>query len=220
MFVEFWSPVKLSIQVASVACLVVLIVGTLVAKGMSHKQFKGKLVVETILLLPLVLPPSVVGFILLIVLGKNSPIGELFLWIFNGPIIFTWWAAVIASTVVAFPLMYQSAKTGFDLVESDIEDAARVDGASEKAVFWFITLRLAGPSLVTGLILSFARALGEFGATLMVAGNIPGRTQTVPTAIYVAIDNGNLTLAWAWVAVMILFSFSMLTVVYLIKPKS
>ena len=124
---------------------------------------------------------------------------------------------VIASTVVAFPLMYQSAKTGFEGIDEEIENAARVDGAGEWRLFLFVTLPLAVKSIVTGAILSSARALGEFGATLMFAGNIPGQTQTIPTAIYIAMDSGNMTLAWLWVAVIIVISFIMLFIVTYIK---
>lgn len=130
---------------------------------------------------------------------------------------FTWWAAVIASSVVAFPLMYQSAKTGFASVDEDIENAARVDGAKEWQVFLFISVPLALKAIISGGILSITRALGEFGATLMFAGNLPGRTQTTPLAIYMAIDSGNMSLAWLWVISMIGISFIMLLTVHLIK---
>jgi molybdate transport system permease protein len=130
---------------------------------------------------------------------------------------FTWWAAVIASTVVAFPLMYQSAKTGFEAIDEDIENAARVDGVNEFKLFMIISIPLALKAIISGAILSFARALGEFGATLMFAGNIPGKTQTIPTAIYVAIDSGNMELTWLWVTSMIGISFLMLLFVHLMK---
>ncbi len=177
---------------------------------MTSVNFKGKVVLETIIMLPIVLPPTVVGFILIVIFGNNSIIGNLIEWIFNQSIIFTWYAAVLASTVVAFPLMYQSAKTGFLSVDKDIEDAAKVDGASNFRIFMKITMPLASVSLVTGAVLSFARALGEFGATLMIAGNIPGRTQTLPTAIYVALQSGNMSLAWLWVITIVAISFVML----------
>lgn len=153
------------------------------------------------------------------VLGVNSPIGELIEWLFQQPIIFTWWAGVVAAVVVAFPLMYQSAKIGIESVDKEVEDAARVDGAGEQRVFFTITLPLAKKAIVAGSILSFARALGEFGATLMIAGNIPGKTQTVPTAIYIAIDSGDFHLAWLWVAVMVFISFAMLLTVHFIREK-
>jgi molybdate transport system permease protein len=217
MTMEFIEPIKLSIQVAIIASLLVLVFGIITGKIMERMKFRGKMIVETILLLPLVLPPSVVGFILLLSLGANSPVGRWIQWLFDQPIIFTWWAAVIASTVVAFPLMYQAAKTGFEEVDREVEDAARVDGASERRVFFIITMPLAKRAVISGAILSFARALGEFGATLMVAGNIPGKTQTIPTAIYIAMDTGNLGMAWSWVVVMIIISFMMLAIVYRLR---
>jgi molybdate transport system permease protein len=217
MTLDFWSPVKLSLEIASVSIIIVIVLGLLMGKVMANKTFKGKAVIETILLLPLVLPPTVVGFLLIVVFGRNSPIGELIEWIFNQPIIFTWWAAVIASTVVAFPLMYQSAKTGFESVDIDIENAARVDGANGIKLFMFVSIPLALKSIISGGILSFARALGEFGATLMFAGNIPGKTQTIPTAIYIAIDSGNMQMAWLWAVCMIGISFLMLLSVHSIK---
>ncbi len=188
----------------------VFIFGLLSARFMAKRHFFGKTAVETLLTLPLVLPPTVVGFILIIIFGINSPIGRTVENLFGSTIMFTWWAAVIAASVVAFPLMYQSAKTGFLQVDTGAEEAARVDGANEWKVFWYVTLPLSSRTLVTGLILSFARALGEFGATLMFAGNLPGRTQTAPTAIYMAIESGNLDDAWLWVIAMVGISFLML----------
>lgn len=214
---NFWSPVKLSIEIASISTILVIVLGLFFGKVMANRKFKGKVLVDTIFLLPLVLPPTVVGFLLLMIFGRNSPVGHLMEWIFNQPVLFTWWAALIASTIVAFPLMYQSARTGFEAVDSDIENAARVDGAHAFRVLWYITLPLALKSIVSGAMLSFARALGEFGATLMFAGNIPGKTQTIPTAIYVAIDSGNMDMAWLWVASIIVISFFMLVCVYFIR---
>lgn len=210
---QFWEPIKLSIEVATVSGAIVILVGTLIGWVLSSRSFKGQIILETIMMLPLVLPPSVVGFILIVVFGKQSIVGRAIEWLFGQPLIFTWWAAVIASVVVAFPLMYQSAKAGFQNINSDIEGAARVDGASELKVFLFISVPLAFKSIMSGSILSVARALGEFGATLMFAGNIPGETQTVPTAIYVAIDSGNMFMAWMWVVSIILISFIMLLTV-------
>ena len=217
MSTDFWSPLKLSVEIAFVAGIIVIVAGILLGKWMAKRTFKGKLLLETVMLLPLVLPPTVIGFLLIILFGKNSVFGEFFLWLFDQPVMFTWWAAVIASTVVAFPLMYQSAKTGFESVDGDIENAARIDGASEWQVFLFISIPLALKSIVSGGILSFTRALGEFGATLMFAGNIPGKTQTMPLAIYMAIDSGKMSLAWSWVICMIGISFFMLLIVHLLK---
>lgn len=214
---DFWTPIKLSLGIASISVIIVFFFGILAARILSRKRFFGKTAVETILTLPLVLPPTVVGFLLIIIFGINSPVGRAIEEIFGSPIMFTWWAAVIASSVVAFPLMYQSAKTGFLSIDPGAEEAARVDGANEWKVFLHITLPLSARILISGLILSFARALGEFGATLMFAGNLPGRTQTVPTAIYVAIESGNMESAWLWVIVIAGISFLMLLSTSLIK---
>lgn len=206
----FWTPVILSLKVASVALILAFIFGVLAARLMTKYQFKGKVVLETILMLPIVLPPTVVGFILIIVFGKKSYIGQLIQMMFDHGLLFTIYAAIIASTVVAFPLMYQSAKNGFLSIDQHIIEAARVDGNSEARIFFKIIIPLSKNLLITGAMLSFARALGEFGATLMFAGNIPGKTQTLPTAVYSAIQSGNMTLAWMWVISIITISFVMM----------
>nr|WP_182535506.1 molybdate ABC transporter permease subunit [Fontibacillus solani] len=210
---DFWSPIRISLQVALLSSIIVIILGTLTAWGMSRRRFVGKTVIETVLMLPLVLPPTVVGFLLLMLLGRKSRLGQFIEWLFSAPIVFTWWAAVIASIVVAFPLVYQTMKVGFSSVDRELEDAGRSIGANEWQVFRYITFPLIYRSFMTAYILGFARALGEFGATLMLAGNIPGKTQTLPTAIYVAVDAGNMTMAWAWTGMMILISFLMLLLI-------
>lgn len=206
----FWPPVRLSLQVALLSSVIAVVVGVAVAWKMSRTAFRGKIFLETILMLPLVLPPTVVGFLLLVILGRRSLLGRWIEAIFSAPVIFSWWAAVIASVVVAFPLVYQTMKSGFNGVDRDLEDAGRSIGANEWQVFRYITMPLAGRALITAFILGFARALGEFGATLMIAGNIPGKTQTVPTAIYVAVDSGNQPMAWAWTISIIVISFLIL----------
>jgi molybdate transport system permease protein len=210
MTTEFWPPIGLSIKVSLTAGIIVLLAGLFAGKWMSRRRFRGKLILETLFMLPLVLPPSVIGFFLIILFGKNSPIGKAIEAIFHHPLMFTWWAAVIASAVVSFPLMYQSAKSGFESVDETVEGAARIDGANEYEVFFYISIPLSLKTIVSGAILSFARGLGEFGATLMFAGNIPGKTQTMPTAIFVAIESGNMTMAWLWVLVTIALSFLLL----------
>lgn len=212
---EFWTPVWLSIKTAAIAGMIVIVFGTIAGRLLSRKNFRGKVLLETFLLLPMVLPPTVVGFFLIVIFGKNSPVGQFLEWLFQQPVVFTWYAAVIAAVVVAFPLMYQSAKAGFEAIDKDIEDAARIDGASEWRIFLYISIPLASKSLISGSILSFARALGEFGATLMFAGNIPGETQTIPTAIYIAIESGNMAWAWMWCISIFLLSFALLLVVQL-----
>lgn len=207
---EFASPVLLSLKVAVLSSAIVFLAGLLVAWVMTKRRFRFKILLETVFLLPLVLPPTVVGFVLLVCLGRKSWLGRLAERVLDQPIIFTWWAAVLASVVVAFPLVYQALKTGFASVERELEDSARSLGASELQVFLHITLPLAWRSLIAAYVLGFARGLGEFGATLMVAGNIPGRTQTIPTAIYFAVDAGKMTLAWYWTAATIAISFALL----------
>jgi molybdate transport system permease protein len=207
---EFWSPILLSLKVASISVILVFVSGILFARLLSKRQFKGKMLVEIFLLLPIVLPPTVIGFLLIFFFGGNSPVGALIDNLFACSIMFTPLAAVIASSIVAFPLMYQTVRIGFQSVDKGIEDAARVDGANEWNVFFLVTLPLSTKSIISGLILSFARALGEFGATFMFAGNIPGKTQTAPTAIYIAMDSGNMNLAWMLVLAMIVISALML----------
>ena len=210
MLTTFWEPIKLSIIVTIAAGIIVVITGTLFGLLFAKKQFRGKILVETIFMLPLVLPPSVIGFLLIVIFGNQGVIGTWIKEIFGHSIIFTSYAAVIAATVVAFPLMFQTAKAGFQGVHRKFEEAAKDLGATNFQVFLRVSLPLAKRALLTGTILSCARALGEFGATLMFAGNIPGVTQTVPTAIYMAIDSGNMTLAWLWVITIIALSFLLL----------
>lgn len=204
--VQDWFPVLLSVRVAFIVVFIVAFLGLPLARFMSRNNFYGKDVVEAFITLPLVLPPSVIGYGLLILVGKNSFIGQQ-LNSMGITIIFTWWAVVLASTVVAFPLMYQSAKGAFLSVDQNYEKAARTLGASEIRIFFTITLPLAWPGIIAGLVLAFARALGEFGATLMVAGNIPGQTQTMPLAIYFAVAAGDDTTARTLVAIITVFSF-------------
>ncbi|MCM3784191.1 molybdate ABC transporter permease subunit [Neobacillus mesonae] len=207
---SFWAPVRLSLLVALLSSIITIVLGGLTARWMSKRKFKGKLLLETAFMLPIVLPPTVVGFLLLVILGRNSWIGSLIEAIFNAPVVFSWWACVIASVVVSFPLVYQTMKVGFSSIDPELEASGRSIGANERQVFRYITLPLMWPSVISAYILGFARALGEFGATLMIAGNIPGKTQTVPTAIYIAVDSGNTVMAWGWTIAIILISFLLL----------
>ncbi|MDO6658622.1 molybdate ABC transporter permease subunit [Anaerobacillus sp. 1_MG-2023] len=216
---EFLDPILISLKISLVASIIVTVLGIIISHLMAGKNFRGKSLIDTVIMLPLVLPPSVVGFILLVLFGASSPIGQWIETIFEHSLVFTWQAGVVAASVVAFPLMYQSAKVGFESVDRDIEDAARVDGAGKWTVLRIISIPLASNALISGIILSFARALGEFGATLMFAGNLPGKTQTMPTAIYVAIDSGQMTLAWSWVIVTITISTIMLFLSYRVAIK-
>lgn len=214
---DFWSPILLSFKVTITAGLIAFVAATAFAWWLKARSFPGKTILETVLMLPLVLPPTVVGFGLLVLLGRNGPVGRWVEWLFHQPVIFTWWAAVVAAAVVAFPLMYQTFKAGFESVDRDLEDAARAMGAGEGQVFRYVTLPLSWRFLLTGTVLGFARGIGEFGATLMVAGNIPGETQTVPTAIYIAVETGRMDLATYWVTAVVFFSFLLLGIVQRMK---
>jgi molybdate transport system permease protein len=209
---EFVTPILLSIKITVVSSSIVLVLGVFAAWYMTRRKFPGRFLIETIFLLPIVLPPTVVGFLLLLILGRNSFIGRWIENLFGQPLVFTWWAAMIASVVVAFPLVYQTAKAGLLSVSQEIQEAARSQGANEWQVLYHITVPLSYRSLLSAYILGFARSLGEFGATIMVAGDIPGKTETVPTAIYTAVDSGHLAIAGCWVAAMIVLSICFLLI--------
>lgn len=179
-----WSALWLSLQVTVVATIVLFVIGLLLGVLLARYRWRGQIILETAIFLPLVLPPSVIGYFLLLVLGRGSPIVE---W-FHIRLLFTWQSAAIASAVVGLPLMVQSARAAIANVDQVLENAARTLGSSELEILWRVTLPLARRGVIAGLILGAARALGEFGATLMVAGNIPGHTQTLPLAIYDAVQ--------------------------------
>ncbi|WP_099158993.1 molybdate ABC transporter permease subunit [Virgibacillus ndiopensis] len=203
-----YTPLLLSLKIAGIATCIVFMFGILFARILARNQFHGKRIIESILMLPLVLPPTVVGFGLLYLFGKNGPIGSILMQVYDFQIVFTWIGAVIAATVVAFPLMYQSASAAFQNYDRNIENAALTMGASRFRVFWTISFPLAWPGLLAGLVLTFARALGEFGATLMIAGYIPNKTDTIPLAIYFAVETGNTEAATFWVISIIAVGFS------------
>lgn len=199
-------PILLSLKIASMATVFSLIIGVYLARTMTNKDFPGKNVVEVLITLPMVLPPSVTGYILLILFGRRGIIGSR-LYAIGISMVFSWTGAVLAACIVSLPLMYQSVKAAFINVDPIFERAARTLGASERRLFWTISLPLAWPGIVSGVALTFARSLGEFGATLMIAGNIPGKTQTIPLAIYFASDSGDMFTANILVGIMTIFSF-------------
>ena len=207
-----FEPIFLSIRVALLATVIAFFLGVFFAYLLTKKKVPGKNIWETILILPMILPPSIVGYLLLKVFGKRGPIGAFLLDTFGIQIVFTWIACVIAATVVALPLMYQNAKGAFQSVDPSYELAAKTLGSSSFKVFRTVTFPLSGPGIVSGIVLTFARALGEFGATLMLAGNIPGKTQTIPTAIYYAVVVGKDEKASMLVLIMVLFSFALVFV--------
>jgi len=201
------APIILSVKMAALSTIIVMITGVSTAWIMNRFGFPGKNLAETVIGLPLVLPPTVIGFGLLLLFGKHGPLGSFLENTFHVRVVFTWGAAVIAAAVVSLPLMYRSARAALETVDKSLEQAARTLGASEWRVFHSITLPLAWPGFLAGILLACARALGEFGATLMLAGNIPGQTQTVPLAIFFAAESGDMRLAGFLVAVISLVSF-------------
>lgn len=195
------SPFALSLKVASISTFFVFVTSILLARFMHSRNFFGKSFLEALILLPLVLPPTVIGFGLIYLFGLNGPLGSLLEEWFGIRIVFTWVGAVIASFVVSVPLMYQSTLAAFEKVDPRWENVARTMGISEWRIFRTIAFPLAWPGIFAGLILSFARGIGEFGATLMIAGYIPGKTETVPLAIYFAYEAGQMEKAAFWVLV-------------------
>ncbi|HUG14883.1 MAG TPA: molybdate ABC transporter permease subunit [Thermomicrobiales bacterium] len=185
-----WFPVYLSLQVATLATLVAVSAGIPLAWFLARHQFPGKRLLEALILLPIILPPTVLGYYLLRAIGRQSALGGFIEGTLGVEIIFTWKAAVLASTIVAIPLVMRAAQSAFETVDPTLEAAARTLGRSELSIFLTITAPLAWRGILAGTVLGFARAMGEFGATLMVAGNIPGRTQTLPIAIYDAVQAG------------------------------
>ncbi|MFM6322535.1 MAG: molybdate ABC transporter permease subunit [Microcystis panniformis] len=202
-----FSPLGISLKTATIALIIIFFLGIAAAYWMLGYRGRWKSLIEGVFVAPLILPPTVLGFILLLLFGKNGPLGQL-LDLFNFRIVFTWYAAVITATVVAFPLMYKTTLGAFEQVDANLLQVARTLGATERKIFWRLLLPLSFPGVLAGLTLAFARALGEFGATLMLAGNIPGQTQTIPMAIFFAVEAGAMTEAWIWVFIIILISLS------------
>jgi molybdate transport system permease protein len=187
---EVLIPLLLTLKVAGWATVFASISGVGVAHVLARRRFPGRDVIDAAMTLPMVLPPTVLGYYLLVLLGRRGPIGAWLEEYFGITLIFTWQGAVVASAIVAFPLVYKAAITAFEGVERQYEQAARVLGKSEWTVFLRVTFPLAWRGILGGAMLGFARAMGEFGATLMVAGNLPGRTQTLSIAIYDAVEAG------------------------------
>ncbi|GAA0242443.1 molybdate ABC transporter permease subunit [Metaclostridioides mangenotii] len=204
-----WAPLWISAKTALLATVITFVLGILISYAMATYRGKWKGLIDGIFTLPLVLPPTVVGFFLLLICGKNGFIGKVFL-AMDKNIIFSWSATVIAAVVVSFPMMYRSSRSAFEQIDDNMISAARTLGLNEWKIFTKIAIPLALPGIVGGLVLSFARALGEFGATLMIAGNIPGKTQTMPLAIFFAVEGGDMNKAMMWVMIIVVMSIAMI----------
>ncbi|MBL8217840.1 MAG: molybdate ABC transporter permease subunit [Bryobacterales bacterium] len=186
-----WFPLWLSLRVAALSTIIAIALGLYIAYWLAYRTFRGKEFVDALVSLPLVLPPTVLGYYLLVLLGRTSPFGKLYETITGGPLVFTWQAAVIAALFHSLPLLVKSTRAALESVEPDYARAARSLGASEWRIFSRITLPLVRRSILAAAAIAFARSLGDFGVTIMIAGNIPGRTQTIAVAIYDAVEAGN-----------------------------
>jgi molybdate transport system permease protein len=207
------SPLWISLATSVTATLLTLAIGLAAAAWRARRTGPLMALIDAVFLLPLVLPPTVVGFLLLLLFGKNGPVGRILLR-FGATVVFSWPATVITAAVISFPLMYLTARAALEQLEPSLLQAARTLGASEWRVFRRVALPLAWPGVLAGTILTFARALGEFGATLMLAGNIPGKTETIPIAIYFAVEADDLRSAATWSLFDVLISIALLAGLY------
>lgn len=202
-----WPALLVSLKTASAAIAVTFVLGLLAAKRVAGmRDSRLKILLDCLFTLPLVLPPTVLGFLLLIVLGANRPLGKFLFDVFGWKIAFSWTATVLASAVASFPLMYRAARGALEQVDPNLEDAARALGLPEWRVFWHISLPCALPGVAAGAVLAFVRGMGEFGATAMLAGNIEGRTRTLPLAVYSAVSSGDMHAAFAMSALLAVLS--------------
>jgi molybdate transport system permease protein len=216
---SYLAPLWVSFKTVLTATVITFFIGIAAARWMAKYSGKFKNFIDGIFILPLVLPPTVVGFGLLLLFGKHGPIGKL-LYAIGTTVVFSWPATVISAVVMSFPLMYLATRSGFEQVDVDVENAARTLGAGEWRVFWTVTMPVARPAIVAATILAFARALGEFGATLMLAGNIPGRTATLAVAIYFYIEEGQNNRALVLVLVVLAISFASLAALAYWKQRT
>ena len=203
-----WSPILISMKTAGLSILITFFIGIFAAWAVVSLKNEGwRLFWDGVLTLPLVLPPTVAGFFLLYIFGVKSPVGQFFIDYFSIKIAFSWAATVIAAVVMSFPLMYRSARGAFEQVDQNLVAAARTLGMSEWCIFWKVLIANAVPGVVSGGVLAFARGLGEFGATAMIAGNIAGRTRTLPMAVYSEVAAGNMDKAYGYVAIIVVIAF-------------
>lgn len=206
-----WPAILVSLKTASASMLVTFFLGLLAARAVAGmRSERWKTLIDAALTLPLVLPPTVVGFFLLFIFGANRPVGRFFIDFFSYKIAFSWGATVIAAVVVSFPLMYRAARGALEQVPPELIGAARTLGLSEGRIFWRVSLPVALPGVAAGGVLAFARGMGEFGATAMIAGNIAGKTRTLPLAVYSAVAAGDMESAYRIVCVIVAVSFVMM----------
>ncbi|MBF0812166.1 MULTISPECIES: molybdate ABC transporter permease subunit [Staphylococcus] len=204
------TPFWISLKVALISTIIVTLLGILISKWLYKRHGIIARILESVIVLPIVLPPTVMGFILLIVFSPQSYVGAFFKDILNMPVVFTLTGAVIASVIVSFPLMYQHTVQGFRSIDHKMLNTARTMGASENKIFFKLIFPLSKRPILSGIMMSFARAIGEFGATLMVAGYIPNKTNTLPLEIYFLVEQGKENQAWLWVIVLVAFAITVI----------
>ncbi len=207
MTFEEWRITAFTLRTALLTTLMIAPPGILLAWWMARRSWPGKSLVDTLLALPLVIPPVATGLILLELMGRRGPVGGFLHRVFEIDVVFTWRAVLVAGGVMAFPLLVRAARVGFEQAQEEMEDAAKVEGADALQVFWHVNLPLATRGIIAGLILAYARCLGEFGATILIAGNIPGRTTTIATAIYQHVQLGQDASAYRLLLVSVAMAF-------------
>jgi molybdate transport system permease protein len=215
-----WTPLYISLKTGVVATIISFFLGIFAARKVIHASPKVRAVADGLLTLPMVLPPTVAGFFLLLLFSRRRPLGIFLFNTFHIKIVQTWTGCIIAATVISFPLMYRNARAAFEQIDANLVYAGRTLGMSERAIFWNVVMPTAGPGIMSGTILTFARAMGEYGATSMLAGNIAGKTGTVSQRIAMVIQDGDYTTAGVWVAVVMLIAFLVIFLMNLIGGKT
>lgn len=214
-----WSPLLISLKTGVVSTIISFFLGIFAARKVIKAGPKVKAVADGILTLPMVLPPTVAGFFLLLLFSRRRPLGIYLYENFDIKVVQTWLGCIIAATVIAFPLMYRNARAAFEQVDVNLIYAGRTLGMSETAIFWKVVVPTAGPGIISGTILTFARAMGEYGATSMLAGNIPGKTGTISQRIAMVIQDGDYLTAGVWVIIVMLIAFVVIFLMNLISGK-
>lgn len=214
-----WSPLIISLKTGVVATIISFFLGIWAAREVLKAGPKARAVADGLLTLPMVLPPTVAGFFLLLLFSRRRPLGILLYESFDIKVVQTWLGCVIAATVIAFPLMYRNARAAFEQVDINLIYAGRTLGMSERAIFWKVVVPAAGPGVLSGTVLTFARALGEYGVTSMLAGNIPGKTGTISQRIAMVIQDGDYLTAGVWVIIVVLIAFAVIFLMNLISGK-
>ena len=215
-----WSPLIISLKTGVVATIISFFLGLFAARRVVRMSYRAKAVADGILTLPMVLPPTVAGFILLLIFSRRRPIGIFLDQQLDIQVVQTWLGCILAATVIAFPLMYRNARAAFEQIDANLVYAGRTLGMSELRIFWQIVVPTAGPGIASGTILTFARAMGEYGATSMLAGNIPGKTGTVSQRIAMVIQDGDYATAGFWVVIVLLIAFLIIFLVNLLTGRN